>query len=386
MIRKFLTLLFVSLSVVITVRGETVAGRDTLQVVVSGGVISPSVTMARVAGYVRGQRQGRVVEVAIDRRRPISWRMELYDRVHDLSLADTLCAYLGVRSVWDGECCEPSHSLAAAAVLARVKPSAGDDSTFYAIDLLDVRPDAEFMTRFAPQIKSYREFMERPVCELGSTFGSEGLALERDSSRSLVNLLHGFQRSIFAADSALLRGDLCVSVVSLPEVGYAWSGPDVMVDEVGELVYSANRLVSVNLDAVQMDSLLEAIYDLRFYTLRQRGDDVVKYRVPARLHATVSGIKHQVNLTARRGHKVRITDTLGRKEYCVVLNSYLAQKFMPISVAPQAHAPHSSSEVVDHGAYNALLVRWLSSQPQPLDPQMWSEGADARLIPERWVL
>lgn len=240
---------------------------------------------------------------------------------------------------------------------------ADKSETHHKYQTLDnLSPSKRYTKAMAADELAIRNYFAAPLTTLDTAITTRDCYF---GPSAFTRLLHTMQLEATGAHISLVA----------PPVHDATLGPGaVTVADILRLFRYDNALVRVTMSGAQLDSLLEKIYGMRYFTLRGAESDMVRTRVPYYLHDDAAGIRYRVDLAARNGQRVTIYQTERgtkfdpRGRYTVAMNSFRARELsgMPIDTVA--------------ADYRIAMIRMLGAQKllSPRQSDNWSIG------PEKW--
>ncbi len=230
-------------------------------------------------------------------------------------------------------------------------PSVGMDTTVVTRDLSDFPQSRAFLDHFSSDIQAIKRYFATPLCHFDSTLAYDPY----DGGNDFESLFHTFQCEASGADYSFFA----------PPRFDATVPRELYIKDVVNLLYYDNDLVVVELSGAELKELMEKSYSRRYYTLGWEEDDLLRFRTPAYLHTSVSGVKFTVNLTKRAGRRIENWPLKNAEIYRVAMNSFLARDF----------------EVTENcGDYKELIIRWLRGCSGKLQKEVQCSLQPARLV------
>lgn len=224
----------------------------------------------------------------------------------------------------------------------------GDTTERHYRDLSGFSGSREFKEFFNSDIEAIKRHFSTAVVCFDTT-----LYYNSYGSSDFESLFHTFQRGVTGAD---------FSIFSPPRFDAALRG-ESFVRNITSLLYYDNDLVVVEMSGRELRDYMEESYSRRYYRVRTTSDDLLKYRVPAYLHTSLSGVPHTVNLTKAKGKTIENWHLEDDTIYSVALNSFLARDM----------------EVIEnYGDYKTLLIRWLRTSKN-----LFVDNSEADFQPQR---
>lgn len=231
--------------------------------------------------------------------------------------------------------------------------------------LAEQRRSQRYADHFEADELKVKQYLVEPITTVDTTITTRDCYF---GSSAFARLFHTFQLEVTGADVSLFAPVALDATISQGGVN---------VRQLLGLFRYDNALMIARMTGHQLDSLLEKIYGMRYFTIRSEESDMVRLRVPYYLHDDAAGVRYRVDLTARSGARVTIYQTENgarfdsKARYSVALNSFRAKELDGMSGV--------EIDTVA-GDYRVALIRWMSTQQvhRPRAGDNWSLG------PEKW--
>ncbi len=208
----------------------------------------------------------------------------------------------------------------------------------------------KFKDYFNSDIEAIKRYFATPLQTIDTI-----LTYNAYHDNDFESLFHTFQLDITGADLSLYSPSKLDD--KIPQ--------ELYIKNIASLLYFDNTLVRVKLTGAELKELMEENYSRRYYRVHDTSDDLLKHRVPAFLHLSLSDTPHTVNLTKRKGRSIENWRLSADSTYTVAMNSFLAKDYDTIE---------------DFGDYKQLLIKWLKTTKNPLRVRTHTTLQPARIV------
>ncbi|MFI3288108.1 MAG: 5'-nucleotidase [Rikenellaceae bacterium] len=232
----------------------------------------------------------------------------------------------------------------------------GVDSAF--VDSLKYRDlslfpkDKEFTEFFNSDIEAIKRYFATPLVSFDTV-----LRYDPYEYADFEALFHTFQREASGADFSIFSPSRLDAAIT----------EQCFIRNIVSVLYYDNDLVVVEMSGRELKEYMEEAYSKKFYRVQKVSDDLLRYKVPAFLFTSLSGVSHTVNLTKPRGKVVENWTLEDSQIYRVAMNSFLARDLKIVEIC---------------GDYKALLIRWLREVEEPLRCRVEADLQPQRIIKE----